>query len=91
MNEPDFQNLLRLTKLIGGKFIIVEDGVPRAVLMDYDEFQKLAAPKATEKIAERINDVITKAQLFDLREEVMVEDAGQLLGGAAEEIRIEPL
>ena len=75
MNEPYLDNLFRILKLTGGKYIIVEDGVPKAVLMDYDEFQKLAMPQATEKIAERINEVITRAQLLDLREEVVVPDA----------------
>lgn len=82
-------NLISLLKLVGGKFIIVEDGVPKAVLMDYDEFQRLAAPRATEKIADRINEVITKAQLLDLREEVMVDDIP--LKDESGEIRIEPL
>jgi len=87
MNEPYLDNLFRILKLTGGKYIIVEDGVPKAVLMDYDEFQKLAMPQATEKIAERINEVITRAQLLDLREEVVVPDAPE----AEENITIEPL
>ncbi len=88
MQESDFQNLLRLVKLLGGKFVIVEDGKPRAVLMNYEEFADLAAPKVASRLVdqiERINEQITTAQLQDLREEVIV-DLPQ-----ADEIRIEPL
>lgn len=80
------QDLLRLLKLVGGKFIIVEDGQIKAVLMDYKEFEELAVPHYAGKIAQRlaateeINREITRAQLEDLREEVIQE-----------EIRVEPL
>lgn len=89
MKEDEFKNLLRLLKLIGGKFIIVEDGKPEVVLMSYEEFQDLAVPVYAGKLAERItqaetiNEQITTAQLLDLREEVIAE--------LPEEIRIEPL
>jgi len=89
MDKENLANLLRILKLIGGKFIIVEDEVPRYVLMGYDEFQELAAPAVEEKLAKRlkqieaVNQQITHAQLLDLREEVIVE--------APQEIRIEPL
>lgn len=86
MAQIDFENLFRLLKLIGGKFVIVEDGRPTAVLMDYQEFENLAAPVYEQKLvskAEEINKEITQAQLQDLREEVMVD--------LPEEIRIEPL
>ena len=90
MEEKQFTNLLRILKLIGGKFIIVEDGRPRVVLMDYEEFQELAVPYYAGEIAERaaraeeVNQQITKAQLEDLREEVIVETIEP-------EIRVEPL
>ena len=86
MTQPDYENLIRLLKLIGGKFIIVEDGTPAVVLMDYREFESLAAPAQERKLTvkiEEINKAITSAQLQDLREEVMVD--------LPEEIRIEPL
>ena len=80
MDQTDFKNLLRLLKLIGGKFIIVEDGVPKAVLMDFKEFEDLAVPayagKLAQKLAaaEEVNQEITRAQLLDLREEVIQEE-----------------
>lgn len=81
--------MFRLLKLVGGKFVIVEDGVPRAVLMSYEEFQTLAMPHAQKKVSEaasrveRINELVTHSQLLDLREEVIQE--------SPEEIRVEPL
>jgi hypothetical protein len=82
-------NLFRLLKLIGGKFIIVEDGKPSAVLMDYQEFQDLAVPEAASRLRkrleqiERVNEQVTHAQLLDLREEVIQD--------LPDEIKIEPL
>lgn len=81
--------MLGVLKLIGGKFVIVEDGQPKAVLMSYDEFQELAAPAAAGRLVERlskaeeVNELVTHAQLLDLREEVIAD--------LPEEIRIEPL
>jgi hypothetical protein len=89
MDKETLENLLRLVKLIGGKFIIVEGGKPRAVLMSYEEFQDLVIPGIAKNLAEKladvekINEAVTRAQLLDLREEVIVE--------SPEEIRIEPL
>ena len=89
MHEGELNNLFRLLKLIGGKFILVEDGNPQAVLLSYDEFQEMALPGAIKKVAEtasRIEDVnkqITTAQLLDLREEVIQD--------LPDEIKIEPL
>ncbi len=89
MEQVHLENLFRLLKLVGGKFIIVEDNEPRAVLMSYDEFQEMALPGAVKKVAEtasrveEVNKQITTAQLLDLREEVIVD--------TPEEIRIEPL
>lgn len=85
MQEEEFANLFRLLKLIGGRFIIVEDGKPLAVLMEYSEFQELALPKYAAELASKIeeaNKEITNAQLQDLREEVVVE---------LPDIRLEPL
>jgi PHD/YefM family antitoxin component YafN of YafNO toxin-antitoxin module len=86
MKNSDFENLNRLLKLIGGRFIIVEDGKPTVVLMSYQEFENLAAPIYEQRLVSRVDDInkeITQAQLLDLREEVMVD--------LPEEIRIEPL
>ena len=105
MEEDKFADILRILKLIGGKFIIVEDGEPRAVLMDYQEFQDLATPGITGKLVERISEIedvnrqITKAQLKDMREEIISPEEGILAGNtvsnfeenASDEIRIEPL
>ena len=92
-------NLLRLLKLIGGKFIITdEQGSPRAVLMSYDEFSDLAAPGIEKSLmekfaqAEKVNAEITKAQLQDLREEVVSPEPNfNLEEAGSEEITIEPL
>lgn len=79
MTDLDFNNLLRIAKLIGGKYVIVEDGKPTAVLMGYQDFEDLALPSAAGRIAkqiadiEQINSQITKAQLTDLREEVIAD------------------
>lgn len=82
MKKEEFDNLLRLLKLIGGKFIIVEDGQPKAVLLSYEEFQELVVPRLTEKLLEKaekiekINQEITQAQLADLLDEVTIEPLG---------------
>lgn len=101
MSEEKFKNILRLLRLVGGKFILVEDGQPQAVLMSYAEFSELAAPAAAGKLEERfaslaaaeeVNREITRAQLDDLREEVVVDLPTEVLQEADEtEIRIEPL
>lgn len=98
MQAKDFSNLLGLVKLIGGKYIIVEDGKPVAVLMDYKEFDNLVAPTVTAELAKRasrlgrleedINQKITQAQISDLREEVISPD---FVPEVPDEIRIEPL
>ena len=105
MSQVDLKDLFRLLKLIGGKFVIVEEGKPVAVLMDYKEFENLAAPvyekKLIEKV-EKINEEITEAQLRDLREEVITDwplapsrepfsTAQETLGSSDPELRIEPL
>lgn len=101
MQEEQFANLLRMVKLTGGKYVIVEDGVPRAVLMSYEEFSELAVPAAAAKVAEKIagleiaesvNREITTAQiqdLRDLREEVILDDDLEI--APDQSIRIEPL
>lgn len=89
MDNHQLNDIFRLLKLIGGKFIIVEDGKPIAVLMDYQEFQDLAVPVYARKIADQVEELnrkITNAQLQDLREEVIQDDAREI-----EEIEIEPL
>lgn len=89
MHHNSFDNLLRLMKLTGGKYFIVEDGEPQAVLMDYQEFEKMAVPHYANKLAERasradeVNQQIAAAQLQDLREEVIQEEP--------EEVRLEPI
>ena len=66
-------NLLRLIKLIGGKFIITDEaGQPKAVLMSYKEFEDLVVPGIEKHLtdrfsdlarAEEINKVITSSQM----------------------------
>ena len=105
MNDNKFAEIYRIQKLIGGKFVFIEDGEPKAVLLDYKEFQDLAVPSIAGKLAERISEIedvnrqITKAQLKDMREEIVTPEEGILAGNtvsnfeenASDEIRIEPL
>ena len=89
MQGPELDNLLRLLKLIGGKFILVEDGKPHAVLLSYDEFQKLILPVAEEKVLgklreiEEVNRQVLTAQLLEGGQDSEVEHP--------EEVKIEPL
>lgn len=89
MDQDKLADILRILKLIGGKFIIVEEGEPKVVLMDYQEFQNLAVPSIAGKLAERISEIedinkqITKAQL--------TADEGLLAENTVDEVRIEPL
>lgn len=76
----ELKNLVNILKF-GGRFIITdENGNPRAVLMAYDEFEELMVEKIAGKLAEdlkqveQVNAAITRAQLNDLREEVLRED-----------------
>lgn len=76
MNREELANLFRLAKLVGGKFIIVEEGKPSVVLMDYKEFSELAVSGIVDKLTNKIESVnreITTAQLQDLREEVIAD------------------
>lgn len=88
-------NILRILKLIGGKFIFFEDGKPTAVLMDYAEFEKLVEPAVIQKLVnkfahvEAVNKEITKAQLQDLRDEMMEEVIAKDV--VTQEIRVEPI
>ena len=90
MEKDQLNNLLRILKLTGGKFVIVEQGEPVAVLMSYKEFEDLTVPKIASELMEQlsriedINKQITSAQMVDLREEVIDKDN-------SEEIRIEPI
>lgn len=38
MTESNFDKIKKLVKIIGGKVIIVEDGIPTMVLIDIDEY-----------------------------------------------------
>lgn len=79
MKGKDLENLLRVVKLVGGKFVLVEDGEPRAVIMSYKEFEELVVPKVAGELAQRvvsledsINQEITEAQLEE-DDEIHVE------------------
>lgn len=76
----ELKNLVNILKF-GGRFIIVDhDGNPKAVLMSYEEFEELMVDKVAGRLAadlkrvEQINAEITRAQLTDLRAEVLRED-----------------
>ena len=100
MTQEEQNNLIRLVKLVGGKFVIVEDGKPTAVVMSFQEFEDLVTPSVTAGLVERmsnlmdngteeVNAEVTRAQLQDLREEVIDLDFGQKQ--ESDEITIEPL
>lgn len=80
MDQKYIENLYHMLKLTGGKYVIVEDGEPKAVLMDYKEFEDLMLPTASDKLIdqlskiEMINKQISRAQMDDLRDEVVVSD-----------------
>ena len=71
-----------------------ENGDPQAVLMSYAEFEDLMAERVAgqlvEKLAsvEKVNAEITRAQIQDLREEVMRED---FVSNGASVLTVEPL
>jgi len=76
--------------MIGGRFIIIDDsGNPKAVLMDYKEFENLMVEKVAGDLArnlaevQEINQEITRAQMDDLKIEVENEETNR--------IRVEPL
>ena len=81
--------------------MIVENGEPKAVLMDYEEFEKLVTPGIVDNLVrkvpeiERVNKEVRKAQLQDLREEVIQPDmdviSEDVVADLDEGITIEPL
>ena len=80
----ELKNLVNILKF-GGRFMITdENGDPKAVLMSYQEFEDLMSEKvAGELVAklesvEKVNAEITRAQMQDLRAEVIQEDFTQL-------------
>ncbi|MEW6407408.1 MAG: hypothetical protein AB1465_01830 [Patescibacteria group bacterium] len=62
MNVNDFQEILKLCKEIGGRYIFVEGGKPSFVLMNIEEFKKIFGKKvrnlSKEELIEKINKEI---------------------------------
>ena len=97
MNQEELNNLIRLVKLVGGKFVIVEDGKPTFVVMSYSEFEDIASVRVLGDLTERarklaatedlVNKQITEAQLADITGEVIIGDQPVI----EEKITIEPL
>ena len=88
------KNLINILKF-GGRFMITdENGDPKAVLMSYDEFEDLMTERVAGDLAakldavEKVNAEITRAQIHDLREEVMRED---FVGNGVADLTVEPL
>jgi len=81
--------------------VIVEDGKPKAVLMDYKEFEELVTPRIVDSLVgkmseiEGVNKEVRKAQLQDLREEIIQPDmdviSEDVVADLDEGITIEPL
>ncbi len=97
----ELKNLVNILRF-GGRFIIIDtDGNPKAVLMGYSEFEELMVDRVAGKLidelkeVERVNEEITRAQLTDLREEVLKEDfviTQQTMTFTPDpDIRVEPL
>lgn len=76
MTQDDFQELLKLCKEIGGRYIFVEDGRPSFVLMNIEEFKKIFSKKvrnlSKEELIEKINKEI--AAWREEQKEKEVED-----------------
>lgn len=93
----DLNNLLHMLKLVGGTYVIVEDGNPRAVLMEYGKFEELVTPHAIDKIAnqvseiEKINKQITSAQQDELPDELLFEEIDDTRGTNEDDLHVEPI
>ncbi len=88
------KNLVNILKF-GGRFIITdENGDPKAVLISYHEFEDLMTERVAGDLAakldavEKVNAEITRAQVQDLRAEVMRED---FVGNGRSDLTIEPI
>ena len=90
----ELKNLVNILKF-GGRFIITDhEGNPKAVLMDYKEFEDLMVDKVAGELAQKLNNIekvnreITQAQVADLREEVVRED---FVSSDSVDLTIEPI
>lgn len=55
LDPNEFPGILKLLKMTGGKYIIVENGKPSFVMMSMDEYDRLlgSRKKVDEKVSER--------------------------------------
>lgn len=84
MEQASLNRLMELLKVTGGKFVIVEQGQPMAVLLGFDEFESLAMAQDMDGLA--VNQEITNAMLDDeLKQQVILPEESD------DDIRIEPL
>lgn len=91
MTESSFSKIKKLVKIIGGKVIIVEDGIPTMVLINIDEYVDFNKTKSLilenlskDKSIDRINKDIDvwkekqeKRKLKQFKNSVAIEDIVQ--------------
>jgi len=68
-----FEELEKLLKKIGGRFIIVEDGKPRYVILDFGEFKRLVGGSPSKEEDSEPPIEIEEPQA-DKSDDLMVED-----------------
>lgn len=77
MDINDFQEILKLCKEIGGRYIFIEGGKPSFVLMNIEEFKKIFSKKirnlSKEELIEKINREIAQWR-EEQKEKEEVED-----------------
>lgn len=87
MTEDSFEQVKKLMQVIGGKAIIVEDGMPAFVISSIDEYQGLADTKieagSEVELIEKINKDITiwknkqkEKELKQMEKELKQKDRG---------------
>ncbi len=68
-----WQDIKNILKKIGGRFIIVEDGKPRYVILDFGEFKRLVGGSPSKEEDSEPPIEIEEPQA-DKSDDLMVED-----------------
>ncbi len=88
MTESSFDKIKKLVKIIGGKIIIMEDGIPTMVIIDIDEYvdfskteglilENLSKDKSIDRINKDIDvwkDKQEKRKVEQLKNNVAIKD-----------------
>ncbi len=89
MTESSFDKIKKLVKIIGGKIIIVEDGIPTMVVIDIDEYvdfgktkdlilENLSGDKSIDRVNKDIDvwkDKQEKRKAGQLKDNVAIKDS----------------